>query len=183
MGTSFQALVFNIPPDQAPSMLARHLRNFLVAEEIIDVKKSNRVPGTRGPSYVPGSGYTVAVDLPNPHLFSLAMNVVEIALGRIVEIDPQGSFKATCPKCAHEFTPGEDMYDAISIWHEGADDVTVACPKCVHEARLVDWSIEPAWGFGNLVIKFWNWPMLHPQFIEKLASIAGFEPTVVTGNL
>jgi hypothetical protein len=183
MSTNFQALVFNIPPDQAPSMLARHLRNYLVGEQIIDARTSNCAPDARRPSYAPGPGYTIAVDVPNPNLFSLSTNGVEISLGRIVEIDPQGSFKATCLKCANVFTPGEDMYDAISSWCDGEDDVSIACPKCVHETRLVDWSIKPAWGFGNLALKFWNWPMLRPAFIDKLISIAGFHPTVVTGKL
>jgi hypothetical protein len=182
MSSNFQALVFNIPPDQAPSMLGRHLRNFLVAEQIIDAKTSDCAPGARRPSYAPGPGYAIAVDVPNPHLFSLSTNGVEISLGRIVEIDPQGSFKATCPKCANEFTPGEDMYDAISSWYEGDDHVSIACPKCLHVVRLVDWSIEPAWGFGNLAIKFWNWPMLRQKFIEKLAAIAGYQSTMVMGK-
>lgn len=180
---NFQALVFNVPVDQAPSMLARHLRNFLITEQVIEPKQSDCAPGSGGKSYAPGLGYTIAVDVPNPHLFSLATNGVEFTLGRIVEIDPQGSFKATCPKCANVFTPGENVYDAISSWYEGEDDVSVACPKCLHVVRLVDWSIVPAWGFGNLALKFWNWPMLRPQFIEKLASIAGFQPTVVTGKI
>lgn len=164
-------------------MLARHMRNFLVAEQVIEAKQSDCVPGSGGKSHAPGPNYTVAVDVPYPHIHSLATNGVEFTLGRIVEIDPQGSFQATCPKCVEEFTPGEDMYDAISNWHEGANDVSVACPKCVHVTRLLDWPIKPVWGFGNLVIKFWNWPMLRPQFIERLASIAGFEPTLVHGNL
>ncbi|MEJ2607504.1 MAG: hypothetical protein P8Z41_12620 [Anaerolineales bacterium] len=183
MSTNFQAIVFNVPADQAPTMLARHLRNYLVAEQIIEAKPSHCTPGTRGRSYAPAPGYTAAVDVPHPHLFSLATNGVEIALGRIVEIDPQGSFKATCPKCGNTFAPGEDMYDALSSWYEGEDDVRVICPQCLAETRLVDWPIRPSWGFGNLVLKFWNWPILRPQFIQELASIAGLQPTVVTGNL
>ncbi len=183
MGTYFQSLVFNVPLDQAPSALARHIRNFLVAEEIVVAEHSDCTPGVRGLGYAPGPVYRAAVDVPNPNIFSLATNGVEIAEGRIVEIDPQGSFQATCPSCAKVFTPGEDMYDAISIWYEGDDDIAVKCPHCLHSMRLVNWPIKPAWGFGNLVIKFWNWPMLRPQFIETLASIAGFQPTVVFGKL
>ena len=183
MGTFFQSLVFNVPADQAPSALARHIRNYLFAEEVIATEQSEGALGSRGLSYAPGPAYEKAVDVPNPHLFSAITVGVEIAEGRFVEMDPHGSFTATCPRCAEAFAPGEAFYDAIASWHEGVDDTTVACPHCVHRVRLVNWPIRPVWGFGNLVIKFWNWPMLRPQFIEVLASVAGLQPIVVNGKL
>lgn len=94
-------------------------------------------------------------------------NGVEIEVGRSFNYYAAGPscYEYTCALC-HEkisaFTEpfSDSIFDAALEWMKGSDTVTVVCPHCAGATFVTEWPCEPPLGFGNLSIKFWNWPLL-----------------------
>ena len=105
---------------------------------------------------------------------------IEIITGRTV-FDPLAADRVACPGCRAE-ADWEWVSEAIGDWHAGGDGRS-ACPACGRSLALNDWDWDPAWAFGCLGLRFWNWPPLRPSFVAEIASRLGHRVVMVTGRL
>jgi hypothetical protein len=71
----------------------------------------------------------------------------------------------TCSACGAEIEPfGDEFGNAVGIaigeWMHQSGSSLLRCPPCGKERPIVEWQCRPPLGFGNLSLRFWNWPSL-----------------------
>jgi hypothetical protein len=185
MGDHYQKIVDrDVSEDEAPR-LAQHLRDWLIARQIIEPTPSADFEDE--PMYRPGPAYRSTLAQPDVDEEDFDEEDLDdeaglqITVGRTVfwSIDTE----LTCRACGHRFEPGEDWSNAADAWYEGNDSVTYACPKCGGQERLTEWSGDWPWGFGNLGLEFWNWTNLSEQFEREVAEKLGHRIVIVRGKL
>ena len=71
----------------------------------------------------------------------------------------------TCPVCHKEIDDFDDEFqetfnEAIVQWLDESGNAEIACPKCHKRIPVVKWECKPPLAFGNMAIRFWNWPSL-----------------------
>ncbi len=180
MGDGFQIIVDReVSKDEAPH-LAEKVREWLVARRVI---KPELTDGQwNSPGYRPGPGYTVAVETPDPDLFSMLANELVIIVGRTFFWTPYTNL--TCRACGARFDAYSDEWvEAVGAWHQGDDSAAFACPECGNPERVTEWSGESTSGFGNLGFKFWNWPPLAAGFVREVTELLGHRTVLVRGKL
>ncbi|TQF09917.1 hypothetical protein FJV41_42150 [Myxococcus llanfairpwllgwyngyllgogerychwyrndrobwllllantysiliogogogochensis] len=181
MGDSFQTIVDrDASADDAPR-LAAEVRDWLVARRIIEQELTDCALGDSG--HRPGPGHAAAVEEPDEEtgVLSLQANGLQIEVGRTV-FYTIGS-ELTCRACGAQFEPEDGWSEAVDDWYNGNDSAEFECPECGKPERLVEWSGEFPWGFGNLGFKFWNWPPLSGRFIQEVAEMLGHRIVLVRGDL
>ena len=161
-------------PDKDPK--AREILEWLVAENIVEPTLSACVLS-------PASGYAIAAGAravsssANQGVFTLAVNGLEIVTERhVFDSGGNGVEEVICPSCEQDLS-GED-WSFVGNWYEGDTD-TVTCPVCNVAANIHEFRFTPAWGFSDLGFRFWNWPDLTEEFINRFREKLGCDICVV----
>lgn len=71
----------------------------------------------------------------------------------------------TCSACGAEIKPfgqefGDAIGQAIGEWMDRSGPGLLRCPRCGEGRSIAEWQCKPPLGFGNLALRFWNWPPL-----------------------
>ena len=180
MSDSFQTIVDVQVGAGEAAALADRLRGWLLGKGIIDSALSNNTldqPGHR-PGPQAASVQEMRVDLSR-----VAVNGVQILVGRRVFDAGGNGAELTCERCLETFSPDSSWTDAVGAWHSGADSAGFACPRCGEERPLIRWRGPFPWGFGPLGLCFWNWPPLSPDFVEAVAAQLDHEVVLVRGRV
>jgi hypothetical protein len=181
MGDSFQIIVDKDASEDEAPRLAAEVRDWLVARRIIEPESTDCALGDSG--HRPGPWHTAALDGPAEAtgFLNLQTNGLQIEVGRTVFYTIGGEL--TCRACGVQFEPEGGWSEAVDDWYNGNDRAMFECPECGKPERLVEWSGEFPWGFGNLGFKFWNWPPLSERFIQEMAMKLGHRTVLVRGKL
>ena len=70
-----------------------------------------------------------------------------------------------CPRCSTKIETLSDAFsdpvvESIGEWLEQSGSGLLVCPACQSGSTINDWQSKPPLGFGNLALRFWNWPPL-----------------------
>ncbi len=109
----------------------------------------------------------------------LAVNGVEIAVGRRVFDAGGNGIELRCDACGVPFEPDDSWSDAAGAWFNGDNLASLPCPSCGRQALLTEWRGRWPWGFGNLGLQFWNWPPLSDSFVHALTRKLGHRTIIV----
>jgi hypothetical protein len=90
--------------------------------------------------------------------FEVGRGFNEWALGPVCE----GFHCSTCGGTIEPF--GDEFGDAVGMaigeWWNQSGPAVVCCPRCRARRSITEWECRPSLGFGNLSVRFWNWPPL-----------------------
>ena len=152
---------------------------FLVQRGVLLPEQNDFVYGDQG--HPPGPNAAEAFDGDWPLINELAMNGVEVTIGRqFTEIVMSA---VRCPHCRRRFYPMPNAVDdAMTRWLECGETRDAVCPACGRVADLNDW-FDPPWGYGELTLTFWNWPPLRDGFVASVAEVLGHRVRVISGKL
>lgn len=184
MGDYYQTIVDAEAADEA-DLLAERVRDWLVAAGIVRADLTDCVLGGDGNGYAPAGNWRQAVVRPDDdRLLKLRTNGLKIVVGRTVFYTHYGPATTTCPRCraSESLERGSQIVRAIGGWYE-TGEAFVPCAACGVQIRLVDWQIEPSWGFGYLGFEFWNWPPLSEAFVARIGDLFGHRTLLVRGKL
>ncbi len=163
---------------------AARVVEFLVDRGIVQKQLTKCILAQDKKGHAPGPNYAKASGKVYPQIVELAVNGLEVCIGREVFTAFENGLAVKCPKCKHETADPDDAFmDAAGQWHLGDDDVQYACPKCGKSQKLVLWDGPFPWGFGNVGFTFWNWPDLKPAFVREVAKVLGHDVRVVRAHL
>lgn len=159
----------------APQQQAAAVLHWLIANQIVSPVATLC---TLGPQlgYAPAAGALLVSPLPQLLPFNLAVNGLEIIVGR--QVFDSGGWDLTlvrCPACQKNIVDSE--WD-LTPWANQENDL-LSCPQCGSASAVQAYTFEPAWGFSNLGLRFWNWPPFTAQFLAQAARIIGQPLTVV----
>jgi len=187
VGDWFQIIV---DPDatlnDAPA-LAVCVRDWLIARDIVRDERTDCVLGSDygwppSPHWWRATVERVAGD---ERFLKLWTNGMAIRTTRSVFSSGRSGTTITCPRCGASTDYRDDqrhVFAALAGWFEGGVGLA-ACPRCSEETSVTDWLLEPAWGFGNLGFKFWNWPPLSEVFLAEISGLLGHRTVLVRGKL
>ena len=82
----------------------------------------------------------------------------EWALGPVCEGFRCSACDAAIEPFGDEF--GDALGTAIGEWVNQSGPALVPCPRCCAQRSITAWECRPPLGFGNLSVRFWNWPPL-----------------------
>ncbi|HEY7200635.1 MAG TPA: hypothetical protein VIC57_10505 [Candidatus Dormibacteraeota bacterium] len=136
--------------------------------------------GVVEPAGAPGPRYADAVLEASPAPLATRPNGLEVVTGRTV-FHGDGTGRVACPGCS-EAADWDWLSEAIGDWDAGGDGRRT-CPACGRPLGLNDWGWEPAWAFGFLGLRFWNWPPLRPAFVAEVGRRLGHRIVLVAGRL
>jgi hypothetical protein len=159
----------------APQQQADAVQHWLVINRVVSPVAT---ACTLGPQlgYAPAAGALAVSTAPSLLPFDLAVNGLEIIIGR--QVFDSGGLELTglrCPACQENIVDKE--WD-LSPWANQESEL-LKCPQCNLATAIEAYTFEPAWGFSNLGFRFWNWPPFTAQFLEQVARIIGQRITVV----
>ncbi len=162
--------------------LAERALEWLIDEHIVEESPSRCVPDRRKLGHRPGEDWQAAIVELDEYFLSLDFNGVQVEKGR--QIFDAGTYDPMpyCPHCNQPRETDGDRRQAINAWQSSAGDIVLQCPHCERSAPLVDWRHDPPIGFGCLGFRFWNWPSLNREFIERLAAVLGHRLILVEGR-
>ena len=100
-------------------------------------------------------------------------------MGRRVFAAGANGIELRCSACECFFEPDVSWSDAVSRWFDGDNLASFPCPSCGQLTLLKEWRGRWPWGFGNLGLRFWNWPPLSEDFINGLSQKLGHRTVVV----
>lgn len=168
-------LVPAVADSPAPQQQAAAVLHWLIATQVVSPVATDC---TLGPQlgYPPATGAAAVNTLPHLLPFDLAINGLEILIGR--QVFDSGRLELTlvrCPTCQANIVHEE--WD-VGPWANQESDL-LTCPQCGSAAAIRAYTFEPAWGFSNLGFRFWNWPPFTAQFLEQVSRIIGQPLTVV----
>ena len=182
MGDYFQAIVDRDATAEEAEPLAMHVRDWLITEGIVSSELTDCILSNK-PGHPPGPDYTKAAAEAPSYFRSLAVNGLEIILGRNVFWTTFGC-ELVCRGCGRQFeAPSPEWRDAVDEWYKCLGPGMLACPHCGYREPVTEWKHEPDWGFGNLGFKFWNWPPLTPSFIEQMTRRLGHRTVLVSSKI
>ena len=184
VGDYYQTIVDAEATADDAEALAGRVRDWLVAEGVVRAEMTDCVLGGDGNGHAPGANWQQAVATPGDDGFlTLWTKGLQVVTGRTVFHTVDGPATATCPRCgAGASFEGGPIFDTIGDWYEGGEGLA-PCAACGEHIRLVEWRIEPPWGFGYLGFEFWNWPPLSEAFIARVGELLGHRMLLVHGKL
>lgn len=170
----------NVSRDQVEP-LVRLTINWLIEKQIVDKNTSDCVMGS-GSGYAPGPNYKEAIEGDDFGLLDCQPNGVEILIGRqVFDNGGNGLEEIVCPACGANNIES-DWAESIEQW-SNQNPGDFKCIECNRVAPIVNYTFQPAWGFGDFGIKFWNWPELNSAFISQLKNVIQKDITIVYGHL
>jgi hypothetical protein len=121
---------------------------------------------------------------------------LQVTTGRTVFYPIQGApGPAVCPLCRFAVTLTDPetgqmtddwqlFSDALTDWHEGGPGM-VHCPSNGSAITINEWQWQGEWpiAVGYLGFTFWNWPMLHSDFVRQVGRHLGHRVVVTRGKL
>lgn len=200
MGDNFEVAVdVEATLDDAPP-LASTVIEWLTAEGIIDATPTDD-RDVCGPGYYrPGPQHRLAVaDPEHPYAIDFAQSSLgrlQVVIGRTVFYPAQGEpGPAVCPLCGYAVviidpdtgraTEDWELFcDALGDWHNGGPGI-VHCPNNGSAIAINEWQWQGDWpiAVGHLGFKFWNWPRLHPDFVQRISQHLGHRVVATRGKL
>jgi hypothetical protein len=182
MGDYYQ-IIADLDADLASAeTTAARLRDWLVSREIIVLAPSPY--HASGPSYVAAKNFNLVSGEPYPQLHELLGNWVEfVAKHEVFYSAGLAEPKLVCSSCGKTSATNDAWSDAIGEWFDGSGSGVLACPQCAARAPIADWQHNPPWAFGNVGVKFWNWPSLREDFVRQVSDILGHRCRLVYGKL
>ena len=182
MGNTYQDIVVPTARLEDAARLAGNVLKFLIESEIVLPQSTDCTLGSKN-GYSPGKRFAEAVIETSDVLHSLHANGMDVVIGRTVFHNGGLGLEAMlCPACGANQVAG-DWGDAVDRWYAGDDNAPLACRACRAESPLTRWVFEPPWGFANLGFAFWNWPLLKPEFVERVSNILQHKVLLVSGKL
>lgn len=185
MGDTFQDIVVPTARLDDAAWFADDVLKFLIENEIILPQRTDCILGGKG-GYPPGKRFEEAVVQPSNDVRRLRTNGMDVVIGRTVfHNGGLGVDAVLCPACGANQVDG-DWADAVDRWYAGDDDAPLACGACRAEIPLTRWVFGPPWGFASLGFKFWNWPPLKLEFVDRVSKVlqtqrdAGSRKVVIT---
>jgi hypothetical protein len=185
LGDYYQTIVDTEATADEAAALAGRVRDWLIAEGVVRAELTDCVLGGDGSGHTPGAGWRRAVVRPNDDRFlKLRTRGLKIVVGRTVFYTNYGPATATCPRCraSESLDRGSSLIEAIGDWYE-TGEALAPCAAGDERIRLVDWQIDPSWGFGYLGFEFWNWPPLSEAFVARVDGLLGHRTLLVCGKL
>jgi hypothetical protein len=166
MSQGFQMLVDqDVKAGEASDLLARVLHRY--REERLIMGEANAACVLGGEGYRPGPAIRKVYKLKESEIPFWELNTcgIEPQVGRQFNYWAYGPSCEgfSCPLCEAEYAPGDErvsdrLSDAVSQWAQESGPSVVRCAVCDREVPLTEWLWRPPLGFGNLSIRFWNWP-------------------------
>lgn len=184
MSEHFQSVVFPDAPLESAHKLGVKLIGWMQQQTIIVALASECALGK---GYAPANRFyqvaESATDTAIPGLLELVTNGVRLITERTVFHAGEVGFASICPRCGARCDSFEDVGDAIDAWYKGEQPKDVICHTCNHSDDLLGWCFDPMYGFGNLGLTFWNWPVLSSAFLDKLSASIQQRHVIVNGVL
>jgi hypothetical protein len=184
MSDTYISVVFFVNNPTKLSATRKKLQKWMTQQGYIQSKPSDCTYDDKKHSYAPGKNFSnICTDrLCHSTLLELQINGVNFFEGRQVQysVDPA---IAHCPSCGFSKEAPQEFYTAVGQWSEGDDNASVACPKCDVIRPITLWDLEDPVGFGDLTIKFYNWPHLSPLFLQRLSKLADLPYTYVVTHI
>ena len=167
--------------------LARHVIQFLSGRGIVAGKPSQEGGYERGPN-------ATDISLPESPASPIRHEAIpsvythlQVLIGRLTHSDDLSESRAPrarCPSCGAALEdPDGNWQAAVQAWLGGDDDADLLCAACGKESRVVTWTCDPPFGFGNLAFRFWNWPPLSPVFLGEMRRELEHPIVLVKGKL
>jgi hypothetical protein len=74
--------------------------------------------------------------------------------------------------------------DALADWHDGGPGI-VNCPNNGSAIAINEWQWRGNWpiAVGHLGFTFWNWPLLHANFVGQIGDQLGHRVVTTRGKL
>jgi hypothetical protein len=169
MSNHFQMLVDqDAKIEDADELLVRVLHRY--RDEGLIVGGANAACVLGGEGYRPGPVIPEAYELRESEIRFWERQTcgVELQVGRAFNYWAYGPSCEgfSCPICKAEYAADDERVsemfsDAIGQWVEESGPALARCAACARPVPLTEWVWRPPLGFGNLSIRFWNWPSLH----------------------
>lgn len=168
---------------QSAEATATRLREWMISQKIIVAEPSDCVL-SEGPGYVPGVNYTLAVDKPSQMLLKLQTNgVAFIAEHSVFYSVGMSDITLVCGSCGKSFKSNDPWSVAVDEWYANKGPGILRCEHCGAEVPITEWRHDPPWAFGNVGVKFWNWPALREEFLIELGKIVRHRFRLVIGKM
>jgi len=200
MGDSFEVVVdVDATLDQAPR-LGTAMIAWLTVEGIIEASPTSDRDVWEAGYYLPGPHHRLAAaHRDDPYTLTFAqsrLGRLEVTTGRSVFYPTQGKpGPAVCPLCGYavtltdpdtgEVTDGWQLFDnALADWCDGGPG-TAICPNNGSVIAINEWQWQGDWpiAVGHLGFTFWNWPLLHPDFVDQLGDQLRHRVVTTRGKL
>jgi len=200
MGDNFEVAVdVEAAAEEAPG-LASTIIEWMTVEGIIHATPTDDRDVWGAGYYRPGPNYQVTVALTDDSFaveFALSrLGRLQVTTGRTVFYPIQGvPGPAVCPLCGYsvaltdsktgQMTDDWQLFsNALADWHDGGPGL-VDCPSNGSAIALNDWRWQGDWpiAVGHLGFTFWNWPVLHPNFVGQIGRELGHRVVVTRGKL
>jgi hypothetical protein len=185
--------------DEAPR-LANTVIEWLTAEGIVDATLTDGRDVWGAGYYRPGPNHRLVVAHPDhPYATGFAesgLGRLKVVIGRTVFYPVQGEpGPAVCPLCGYavmlidsetgQATEDWELFsDALADWPDGGPGI-VHCPNNGSAITINEWQWQGDWpiAVGHLGFEFWNWPLLHPDFVTQIGRLIGHRVVVTRGKL
>lgn len=188
MGDHFQTIVDVECQDEGEAqILGERLRAWLIERGVVAPEPTRREHVPEG-SHEPGPRFGEALEEPigaddEEHTRRLWMNVVDVIARRMVHDPGQFDCELVCASCGQRHAQSAEWGEAVAEWFEEQGPGLLACPRCGASRGIAEWEHDPPCGFSALGVSFWNWPPLHPRFVEEVGALLRHRVIVVTGKL
>jgi len=183
MGDHYQTIA-DLDVDLADSLnLGNEILAWLVDRYIVSSAPSDCILSDKR-GYAPGPKFydVVNIDPVTDITLRLRTNGLEIVVGRTVFYNTAGP-NPFCPKCNASFNDHSAWSDAANEWYGDNGPGLLTCDQCGNIQSVTRWRYDPAWGFGNLGFKFWNWPQFKQSFIEEVTNRLAHQTVLVCGKI
>lgn len=185
MADFFQTVIDTQATVEEADHLARHVVSYLAGKGVVDPGRSQEGGYPRGPNAL---DISVPADVRRAHeAIPPVYAHLQVIIGRATHAGDMSEARppvARCPSCGAALQdPDEEWPAAVQSWLAGDVDTRLDCPGCGAGAPVTEWRHEPAYGFGCLAFRFWNWPPLREDFLDELRRELGHAVAVVRGKL
>lgn len=181
MGDFYSIVVPQKANSTGAAAIAEKVVQYLINRKIISADKTDCTLGDED-GYPPAENYRQIMEHPTGDLFGLLTNGLEVNVGREVFYG-DGVDSIKCPACEAGMMDA-DWGEAIDEWMNDTGNDTICCPACGKESSVTELVFEPAWAFGELGFRFWNWGAPFKEaFVNEIEMLTGYRVKTVYGKL
>lgn len=181
MGDFYSIVVPQKVNSTEAAAIAEKVVQYLINRKIISADKTDCTLGEED-GYPPAENYRQVMEHPTEDLFGLLTNGLEVNVGREVFYG-DGVDNIKCPACEAGMMDA-DWGEAIDEWMNDTGNDTICCSACGKESSVTELVFEPAWAFGELGFRFWNWGAPFKEaFINDIEMLTGYRVKTVYGKL
>lgn len=177
----FQSLVDVDAPADIADRLGEVVIEVLVALGIVGSDTAACVPGG-GAGRPPGPRWQEAIVEIDESFLTHPCNGVEVVCGRAVHDAGDWQPVPHCPACHAPNPAASGWRDSLARWKGGDEAASLLCAHCGERSPVTAWRHNPPIGLGSLAIRFWNWPSLNREFIDRIADVLGHRLVLVEGR-